>query len=582
MVEAKDGTESRTTLVSGKTREEQLGLSNPLHPQRGTRVRRSVAALVTFIVAILLTASPASARQPCESLGNGRQIGNAIILVAKSVAAGDYTDNERNTLKDLPAFCRIFALTRPHPSSRVLVEIWLPEGAAWNGKLFGTGNGGEAGKISTGSLAGALKRGYAAANTDLGTYPAGQSGVGFRFGDGSPEMIRDWAFRGTHEMTVLAKEIVTLYYGKPASKSYFAGCSTGGHQALMEAQRYPDDYDAIIAGAPAHNRTRLHTRFAALRLLGREADAALPYPFMQTWRAAMLKACAGRDGGAPGDSFLTDPFQCNFAPSRLACKAGDAKDGCFSEVQARALGKIYDGTRNPRTGEMIYFGDLRGSESQLMMVYGEALFSGNFDMTNWILPSERDYTSFDFDRDMATLDDTWAAEVNAMNPDLSRFAARGGKLILFHGWEDGLITATDSIDYFQRIRADGKRRDDFVRLFLVPGMGHCVGGPGPSIFGQLAEVPLPSTPSADNDLIIALDRWAKGGAAPESITGRGMRKPASSPEASGDPLYATRPICAFPSAARYDGKGDPMRGSSFTCARAPLPEYERPAAPYLR
>lgn len=542
-----------------------------------------LTALLLFVAAALGLAAPASAAsQPCESLGNGTRIGNAVVLVAKPIPAGDYTDAQRNTLKGLPAFCRVFALTRPHPSSRVLVEIWLPEASAWNGKLFGTGNGGEAGNISTGSLAGALKRGYAAANTDLGTYPAGQSGIGFRFGDGSPEMIRDWAFRGTHEMTVLAKEIVSRYYGRAAKKSYFAGCSTGGHQALMEAQRYPEDYDAIIAGAPAHNRTRLHTRFAALRLLGREPDAALSYPLMQNWRAAMLKACAGRDGGAPGDSFLTDPFQCNFSPSRLACRAGDAKDSCFSEAQARALGKIHDGTRNPRTGEMIYFGDLRGSESQLLMVYGEALFSSNFDMTNWILPPERDFTSFDFDRDLATLEDTWAAEVNAMDPDLSRFAARGGKLILFHGWEDGLITATDSIDYFQRIRADGKRRSDFARLFMVPGMGHCAGGPGPSLFGQLADIPPASEPSADNDLLMALDRWAEGGAAPETIMGRSMRAAGAAEAVNNAPLDGSRPICAFPAIARYNGKGDPMSASSFKCSKAPLPKYERPAPRYLR
>lgn len=393
-------------------------------------------------------------------------------------------------------------------------------------------------------------------------------------------MIRDWAYRGTHEMTVLAKEIVSRYYGRAAERSYFAGCSTGGHQALMEAQRYPDDYDAIIAGAPAHNRTRLHTRFNALRLLGREPGAGLSFPLIQSWRTAMLKACTGRDGGAPGDMFLSNPLQCNFAPSRFACKPGAAKDSCFSDAQAAALSKIYHGTRNPRTGELIYFGDLRGTESQLLMVYGDAVFAGRFDISNWVLPADRSFASFDFDRDMATLDDTWAGEVNAMNPDLSRFAARGGKLILFHGWEDGLITPTDSIDYFQRIRADGRQRADFARLFLVPGMGHCAGGPGPSVFGQLPDIPAAAEPSADNDLIIALDRWVEGGAAPEMIMGRGMRKPAEAK--SDDPLFASRPICAFPAAARYDGKGDPMIGTSFKCAKAQMPKYERPAARYLR
>jgi feruloyl esterase len=554
--------------------------------QRARVFARSIAlALAAVLLAVAATAAPAATAEPsaaaCRNLGNGTRIGNAVVLVAQSVPAGDFSDAYRTRLTDLPAFCRVMALSRPHPSSRVLVEIWLPAPGAWNGKLLGTGNGGEAGKIASGALAGGLRRGFATANTDLGTYPAGQPGIGFNFGDGSPEMIRDWAFRGTHEMTVVAKEIVSRYYGRAASKAYFAGCSTGGHQALMEAQRYPDDYDGIIAGAPAHNRTRLHTRFAALRLLGQQPGATLPRSLMQAWRASVLRTCAGRDGGAPGDAFLTDPLRCKASPRSLICKPGDAPEGCFSPAQASALEKVYDGTRNPRTGEMIYFGDLRGAEDQLMLVYGEAFFAPTFDLTNWVLPADRGYATFDFDHDMAMLDDTYAAEVNAVDPDLSAFAARGGKLILFHGWEDGLITATDSIDYFQRIRAADRRPQDFARLFMVPGMGHCAGGPGPSSFGQLADIPPPSEPSPGNDLITALAHWVEDGPAPAAIMGHGMALPNDGPAATEGEI-GSRPICAFPAVARYSGKGHRLSARSFVCAKGPVPRYERPAARYLR
>lgn len=544
--------------------------------------RRFLCAAMLLFAALLPSAPAAAAPQPCSALGNGARIGNSIVLLAQWVPAGDYTDADRNKLKALPAFCRIFAIARPNPASRILIEIWMPEPGKWNGKLLGTGNGGPAGKVSSGSLAGGLRRGFATANTDLGSYPAGQPGIGFNFGDGSPEMIRDWAFRGTHEMTVLAKDVVARYYGRGASKAYFAGCSTGGHQALMEAQRYPEDYDGIIAGAPAHNRTHLHIRFTALRQLGNRPGAALPPALMKTWRSAILKACVGRDGGAPGDLFLSNPLQCTLAPRQLACKPGEKQDTCLSDTQVRALDTIYDGTRNPRTGELIYFGDVRGSEDQLMMVYGESVFSDNFDLTNWILPPERTFTTFDLDRDMIALDDSYAAEVNAMDPDLSRFAARGGKLIMFHGWEDGLITATDSIDYYQRLRASGQDRSSFARLFMAPGVGHCAGGPGPFLFGQLADIPPGPDASPDSDLLMALDRWTETGKAPEVVTGRGMRVPQGSTTAAKDAGVGARPICAFPAMARYDGKGDPHNAASFKCVKGPAAKYERPSPRYLR
>jgi feruloyl esterase len=505
----------------------------------------------------------------CADLGNGSVIGDAVVMAAEPVAGGAYTAIDGAKYADLPPFCRVLALARPHPSSRVLIEIWMPEPDRWNGKFFGTGNGGAAGRVSSAGLAGGLRRGFATANTDLGTYPAGISGVGFNFGDGHPEMLKDFGHRATHAMTVVAKDVIDRFYGRPATKSLFAGCSTGGQQALMEAQRYPEDYDGIIAGAPAHNRTHLHVRFAALRQLGSQPDAALPQRVLKLWKEAFLSACVGRDGGAPGDDFLTNPLHCKASPRALLCKPGESEAECLTEPQVRSLEAIYDGTRNPRTNELIAVADVIGAETWLAFLYGDTPVARNFDVTNWVLPADRSAASFDFDRDVAALDEKFAPDVNAMNHDLSRFADRGGKLIMFHGWEDGAIGALDSIDYFQRVKASGRDTAAFARLFLAPGMSHCAGGPGPGQFGQQADAPLAQDPTPENDLILALDRWTDAGPAPEAIVAR----------LGGG---GERPICAYPSFARYNGSGDRKNASSFTCAIGPRAQYERPADRYMR
>lgn len=550
---------------------------------RMVRARRFVIGLAAMALTQLLGTSPAvAAPPPCESLGSGTRVGSATIILAQAIPAGDYSAADGVKLTGLPAFCRLFAVASPHPSSRILVEIWMPTADKWNGKLLGTGNGGAAGKISPASLAGGLRRGFATVTTDMGSYPAGQPGIGFNFGDGRREAVRDWAFRATHEMTVLAKEVILRFYGRRASKAYFVGCSTGGHQGLTEAQRYPDDYDGIIAGAPAHNRTHLHIRFAALHKLGTQPGAAIPPALMNAWQQAILKACAGRDGGAPGDKFLTNPLQCTVSPRQLACRPGASPDPCLTEVQVRAIEAIYRGTRNPRTGELIYFGDVRGSGSQLMAVYGDTPLARDFNLTHWTLPPERSSDSFDFDRDMAAMDDALAAEVNAMDPDLSRFAARGGKLIIYHGWADGLITATDSLDYYLRLRAEGHDKASFARLFMVPGQTHCAGGPGVGLFGQLAEIPQSPDATPDNDLLLALDRWSETGKAPDVVLGKLTASVTAAKPGTKGEGFGTRPVCAFPRIARYDGKGDPAVASSFTCVKAPTPRYERPASIYLR
>lgn len=543
---------------------------------------RACLLTVAITASWVLAGTPAAASDAtCEGIGSGSHVGNAVVILAQPVAAGSHTAAGAIKLSNLPAFCRVFAVSTPQPSSRILIEIWMPAADKWNGKLLGTGNGGAAGGISAFALAGGLRRGFATANTDMGSYPAGQPGIGFNFGDGRPEAVRDWAVRSTHEMTVLAKEVVRRYYGRVASKAYFIGCSTGGHQALTEAQKFPDDYDGIIAGAPAHNRTHLHIRFAALRQLGMQPGANIPKTVMSAWEQAILKACGGRDGGAPGDTFLTNPLQCTVSPRQLRCKPGTVEGTCLSNAQVSAIESIYDGTRNPRTREMIYYGDVRGAESQLLDVYGDTPTAGNFDITHWTLPPERASSTFDFDRDVQVMDDTLGAEINAMDADLTRFAASGGKLILFHGWNDGLITATDSLDYYQRVTARGRIKENFTRLFMVPGMPHCGSGPGPGLFGQVIEIGPDEAATPQDDILLALDRWIEKGVAPDMLVGK-MGVQAAEAFAGKAGGRGTRPVCAFPKVARFIGKGDPMAASSFRCVNAPVPKYERPAPQYLR
>ena len=550
----------------------------------GRAARRLFLVVAAAISVLMLAIRPAAATPlDCASLGGGSRIGDATIVLAQHIGAGDYTAADGVRLTGLPSFCRIFAVASPSASSHVLIELWMPEGDKWNGKFLGVGNAGNAGKIGSSILAGGLKRGYATASTDMGSAPAAVDGIAFNFGNGRPEQIRDFGYRATHDMTVFSKAVVARFYGKDVTRSYFVGCSTGGGQALSEAQKFPDDYDGIIAGAPAHDRTHMHIHFSVLRDLGGQPGAAIPMPLMAAWTHAILKACAGRDGGAPGDNFLTNPLQCTISPRRLACRTSTDKNACLNDTQVDALEKIYAGVRNPRTGQPIYYPDVRGAEELIFPIYDTSLLpSSAFDIRQWILPPERAPSSFDYDSDMKALDDAYAHDLNAMDPDLSAFARHGGKLIMYHGWADGIISPLGSVDYYEHITAQGQSREAFARLFMVPGMGHCAGGPGATDFGQLLPGP-PTSPQVNDDVLAALEHWAEAGIAPDQLIAGKSAQPYSFPpfKVKG-PTPVSRPICAFPALPRYDGKGDPLQAASFKCVPAKFPAFVRPAPEYLR
>jgi len=463
----------------------------------------------------------------------------------------------------LPAvqpFCRVIAAATPTSRSNIGFEVWLPLDN-WNGKFSGVGSGGSAGSIAFASLAAALALNYAAMATDNG-HIGGQ----WTFAHppaGDPERVIDFGWRAEHVSTVAAKAIVEAFYGVAPAHSYFVGCSQGGQKALMEAQRFPEDYDGIIGGDPAHNWTHLMLGELWTGLVSglRNPANALPQGKLDVLMNAMLLACDASDGII--DGIVEDPRTCNFDPSVTRCAAGDAPN-CLTDAQLEAVKAIYAGATEPVTGAQIFPGFAHSSENALRQVLvgtpgpGGSSFSffrdGIFANPSW------NFRAFDFTGEPAKTDNTPAANetygsaLNFNDPDLRPFAARGGKLILYHGWSDPFITPYSTINYYEsvvsliggnRARAAAlQRTQDFARLFMVPGMWHCAGGPGPNTF----------------DMVTALETWVETGKAPASVLG--TKYVGDNPA---NQVVLTRPLCAYPRVARYKGEGDPTDAASFIC-----------------
>jgi len=480
-------------------------------------------------------------------------------------------------LENLPPFCRVRGIATPVEGSRIGFELWLPRDD-WTGRLQMVGNGGYSSSIGYAALADFLRRGDAALATDTG-----HSGGDPSFAAGRPEAIVDWGHRAVHVSVVHAKELVAAHYGKRTRYAYFNGCSTGGQQALMEAQRHPGDFDGILAGAPGHNRTHLNAGFLWMFLRNHEPGVEgpiLPASKLTLVTDAVLDACRGANGAEAGglasDPFLNDPLLCDFDPGVLRCADESGDEGCLSDAQVEVLRELYDGPRNPRTGERIYFGLLPGSESGLGFLPdrpGWSLYWADPSRPStparasfwrhWVFEgADWDWWTFDFDRDVKTADERLAPFINAMSPDLDAFRARGSKLIHYHGLDDPVVPATDSIAYHERVVAHaGDDVADFYRLFLAPGVAHCGGGPGPNVL----------------ELRDALEDWVERDRAPERIVAKRLGGDGRS-----GPLEYARPLCPFPKRARYHGVGDPSRAESFECVDAERPRLPEIGAPYLR
>ena len=481
---------------------------------------------------------------PCTDL-TGLELERAAITSAEAVAAGVFTPPAGNgpggpppranapPPRPIPAHCRVKMVLRPTNDSNINVELWLPN-ERWNGKLLAVGNGGWAGAIQGyGDMQEALRRGYATVATDTGHSAAdGPSGM---FALGHPEKIVDFAFRAVHDMTVKAKRVIAEVYDEPLGYSYFKGCSTGGRQAVMAAQRYPGDFDGIIAGALANRHIHMHTAGAYRSIeLARHPERAISAEKAKLVNDAVMAKC-----DTLGEGFLNNPRQCSFDFKTLACGASGAADTCLTPDELTSVETFYGGLRNSK-GELVFSGQALGNPLPAMTSSNEAPNPFAFDTIRILGFQDADYDwrKFDLDRDLPLIDAA-VGFVDAVDPDLRAFEAHGGKLLLYAGWRDTAITPENTVLYYESVLAEmGSQQDDWLRLFLVPGMGHCSGGPGPNTF----------------DSIAALEQWREQGRAPEQML------------ATNRESGLARPLCPYPQHAQYDGSGDLADAANWSCA----------------
>ncbi len=526
-------------------------------------------AKLLFLSSLLVSSVIAFGDDSCERV-TAAKISGATITLAQTVAAGAFAGpaapfsgvDVSALYKSLPAFCRVVAEAKPTADSDIKLEVWLPV-SGWNGKLQGIGNGGFAGLIDYVQLSTSMSKGYAVTATDTG-HTGSPIDAGWAMGH--PEKVVDFGHRGIHEMTSVAKEAVHAFYGKNPQRSYFAGCSDGGREALMEAQRYPADYDGILAGAPANNWTPLLTTAAYdTQALTVDPASFIPPAKIPTIAAAVNAACDELDGVR--DGILNDPRQCHFDPATIQCKAEDS-DKCLTAAQVTALKKLYEGTLDSK-GRVVYPGYLPGAEEgeggwglwitgpapakSLMAFFGNGFFSSVvYEKSDW------DYKSFHVEADLKAANEKTAQALNATDPDLKSFKARGGKLTLYHGWNDPAITALNTINYYDSLinKMGNKDVDSFVRLYMAPGMQHCGGGPGPDSFGAVGNLKFDDP---QQSLDASLEQWVEKGTAPLRII--------ASKYASDDNVQPkmTRPLCTYPQAAKYKGSGDSNDAANFVC-----------------
>lgn len=493
-----------------------------------------------------LTQSGTGPLTDCSAMASA-SLPNTRIDVAERVGAGEFLmpggigappGVATTTFGNLPAFCRVSATLMPSPDSDIKIEVWLPLDN-WNGKLAAVGNGVWAGSISYFQMGDPLSRGYATVATDTGHTGTGMDA---QWAIGHPEKMVDFGYRAIHEMTVTAKALSTAFYGNAPHYSLWASCSTGGRQGLMAAHRYPDDFDAISAMAPANPMTNLMTQslwtgYQALQ----SPEHALTPPQLNMINRAYVQACDVIDGVE--DGIVSHPRQCNFDPGVLQCEAGGSQN-CLSEAQVDTMRAVYGGVVNPRTGETMFSGFAPGSEGQLvaLMMGPEPFMAATSYMRDIVFQDpDWDFGSFDYDSDSQQATEAWGDVLDVPADGLDAFFGKGGKLLLSHGWQDGLIPAGNTVAFYNALMShvDEETAREQVRLFMIPGMGHCAGGPGPHIFDALGLV----------------DELAQGAPMPDRIT---VSNPPGQPQ-------RTRPLCPYPEVAVYSGEGSTDEAENFMC-----------------
>ena len=533
---------------------------------RAFRMRLLVSTAVAFSAAVWSAPSWAAA---CEDLVN-LKLADTTIKSAESIPAGDYTTSDKVTRKDMPAFCRVVASVSAAPDSDVGLEIWLPR-ESWKGVFHAIGNGGYSGVLAYnyGAMEAAIKRGYASAVTDMGTAPAtplnGDALVGH------PQKWKDWGSLSTHVATVVGKQIEKAFYGADAKHAYYSGCSTGGQQGLIEAQYYPEDFDGILAGAPVVNRTWGH----AVAVWDYQAANLKPGHKLSDAKLALLTksavaACGAKNNGLKSDPFIADPTGCDFDPAALACKGAAAAD-CLSAEEIETAKAFYTGPVD-KAAKPLFYGWAPGSESGpfnwgFLEAPGNAPGEPGFDgLFKWVFGADWNWRDFNVESDMAKVDAALGPTLNgATAGDLAKFRDRGGKLIIFQGWADPIVPEFQTVDFYKKVVSEfggETKAQEFARLFMVPGMGHCFAGACPNRFDSTAFGGLwPPSNDAAHDMFTALAHWVEDGVAPTQVI---ATKYVGNDASKG--VEMQRPLCPYPQRAWYKGDGDTNDAANFTCA----------------
>ncbi len=520
-------------------------------------LKHLLATLALFGAVLFTTPSLAA---DCAALAK-HALDGAQVTSAEPVPAGPMTTPVPLSVPvtlDLPPFCRVKGIA----ATSIGFEVWLPV-QGWNGRILSVGNAGFGGAQPISGLAEGLRKGYAVSGNDTGHQGAEPSWMK------DPAKVRLWGHAATHLVTAPTKALVAAYYGSPARQAYFEGCSTGGAQAMEEAEFYPEDYDGIVAGAPGMSYAHLMMSFLWGLKAAEAPGGLIPPDKLKVLHAAVLAACDGDDGLK--DGLISDPRTCRFDLASVICKPADkgaSQADCLTPDQARTARLIYDGPRNSTTGASIYPGFAYGSEADPSatnpLAYGWGAIQGPL-ARMFAIPLFRtmvfhdpawDSRTFDWDKDVAEVDRRVGPDITALSPDLRRFKARGGKLLIYQGWGDQLNGQALPIEYrrtvidFLASKGRGARAehevDGFLRVFMAPGMAHCMGGPGFTNF----------------DALSAVQAWVESGDAPDLIVASRSLAAAPNPATGGQ---STRPICAYPKSARYTGSGSATDAASFKC-----------------
>jgi len=518
----------------------------------GNPMRNSTRLLTIAVAALCIAAAdrhrdrsvddPALAAAACDSLStftiaNGRITSAAVVAAGTFTPPGSTATNPAQPYASMSAFCRVAATLTPTSDSDIKVEVWMPV-SDWNQKLQAVGNGGWAGSISYGAMAAALAKGYATVSTDTGHSTPGAS-----FAMNHPEKLIDYGHRAVHEMTVEVKAIVAAFYGGGPKLSLWNGCSTGGRQGVIEASKYPADYDAIIAGATPVTSPQLHgVRLQFNRMVHRTPDSYIPPEKYPAIHEAALKACDGLDGVK--DGILDQPDRCSFDPVVIQC-TGDDGPACLTPAQVETARAIYGPVKNPKSGATLSFPMLHpGSELGWATLAGPQPYAIAAEAFRYVVFKDATWepASFDPSSDIARLERE-AVGMEPPSPNLKPFFSHGGKLLLYHGWADQQVAPLNSITYFDAVlNASGTdAAGKSLALYLVPGMGHCQGGAGTDTF----------------DKVTAMEEWIRTGAAPAQIL--------ASHRTAGV-TDRTRPLCQYPQVAKYKGSGSTDDASNFACA----------------